>query len=142
MTELSLDTLYAGLNALAASAFPKKCANCGRTFEDAETFIAETEKIRPNISGLKQSQYDDDSTIVELFRNCTCGSTLMDAFNDRRDLSEKGEKRRQRFEELMTYLADKQGLDKNLARNELLKVMRGESSEILTKILPQKKPSP
>jgi hypothetical protein len=139
MSDLSLDGLYDGLQALANSAFPKKCNTCHRTFENAEEFILETEKLRPSVSGLKQSMDDDGSMIVELFRNCTCGSTLMDAFNDRRDLSSKGEKRRKRFAELQTFLVEEHDVDSIVARNELLKVMRGESSKILSKILPPKK---
>ncbi|MFT6101756.1 MAG: hypothetical protein ACJATV_000561 [Granulosicoccus sp.] len=139
MSDLSLDGLYKGLQALANSAFPKKCNTCGRTFENAKEFVLETEKLRPSVSGLKQSLDDDGSMIVELFRNCTCGSTLMDAFNDRRDLSAKGEKRRKRFSELQTFLVEKHGLDSLVAREELLKVMRGETSKILSQILPPRK---
>ena len=47
MSDLSLDGLYDGLQALANSAFPKKCNTCGRTFENAEEFVLETEKLRP-----------------------------------------------------------------------------------------------
>ncbi|MCK9987662.1 MAG: hypothetical protein AzoDbin1_04134, partial [Azoarcus sp.] len=42
----------------------------------------------------------DGQVIVELFRNCVCGSTLMDCFRDRRDTSEAGLRRRARFGEL------------------------------------------
>jgi hypothetical protein len=139
MSDLSLDGLYDGLQALANSAFPKKCNTCGRTFENTEEFVLETEKLRPSASGLKQSMDDDGSMIVELFRNCTCGSTLMDAFNDRRDLSSKGEKRRKRFAELQTFLVEEHNVDSGIARNELLKVMKGEHSEVLSKILPPKR---
>ncbi len=133
------DTLYDGLQALAESAFPKKCSTCGRTFETADQFIKETETVRPTVSGLKQTEDDDGSKIVELFRNCPCGSTLMDAFNDRRDLSENGEKRRKRFAELQTYLIDHHKIDSNQAREELLKVLRGEQSELLAGIAPPPK---
>ena len=104
-------TLYEGLRELAASVFPKHCGTCGRTFETADAFIREAQSIRPEISGLKSVEDDDGSMIVELFRNCPCGSTLMDAFNDRRDLSDKGLKRRQRFGELIDYLTTTHKLD-------------------------------
>lgn len=139
MSKLSADTLYEGLQALAESAFPKKCSTCERIFHDSEQFIKETEVVRPTVSGLKQTQDDDGSVIVELFRNCLCGSTLMDAFNDRRDLSDKGEKRRQRFAELQAYLVKEHTIESDVARDELLKVMRGESSELLSDISPPKK---
>lgn len=121
---------YAGLRELAESAFPKRCRNCGRTYQTADEFIAATQPLAPERSGLKQSLDDDGRAIVELFRNCECGSTLMDCFNDRRDLSEAGLRRRQRFGELVDYLAG-QGLPRLTARDELLKVMRGQPSELL-----------
>ncbi len=144
MNDFSNDELFSGLQALAASAFPKKCSTCGRSFESAEEFIKETEIIRPSVSGLKQSPDEDGSMIVELFRNCPCGSTLMDAFNNRRDMSEKGEKRRKRFAQLIEYLKEQHKVEHEVARDELLKVMRGEKSELLTNIKPpsdEQKPS-
>lgn len=124
---------YSGLRELAESAFPKHCRNCGRTYRNAAEFIAATQPVAPDKSGLKQSLDDDGRAIVELFRNCVCGSTLMDCFNDRRDLSEAGGRRRQRFAELLDYLVG-QGLERAAARAELLKVMRGQPSEVLRRI--------
>lgn len=122
--------LFDGLRALANSAFPKHCSNCGRTYASAEQFLQETVSIRSNLSGLKESADDDDNTIVEVYRNCPCGSTLMDFFSDRRDTSEAGLRRREKFGELLQYLIQK-GWDPAMARSELLKVLRGEKSELL-----------
>ncbi len=133
--ESSEDELYAGLQALAESAFPKRCNNCGRSFATAAEFIAATENIPGRRSGFKATRDDDGQSIVELFRNCSCGSTLMDNFSDRRDLSEAGLKRRQRFGELLDYLVA-QGLAFETARAELKKVLRGERSTILAKFRP------
>ncbi len=127
--------LLAGLKALAASAFPKRCANCGRVYPDEAAYLNETLPVSAATSGLKSSEDDDGSTIVELFRNCACGSTLLDFFNDRRDDTEAGERRRARFGELLTYLTDR-GLAPAEARNELRKVMRGEPSEVLQRFRP------
>ena len=132
--------LFKGLKELAESAFPKKCANCGRAFVSAEQFLLETESINTSTTGLKQAEDDDGSKIVEVFRNCPCGSTLMEFFNDRRDLSEAGIKRRIKFDELLNFLQEN-NFDRITARNELIKVLRGESSGILSKFrLPTKKP--
>lgn len=125
-----LDPLLAGLHALAASAFPKRCATCGRTFATVEDYLEETQRIAPAKSGLKQVRNDDGGLVVELFRNCPCGSTLMDVFVDRRDPSEKGQQRRQRFGELLDYL-ETAGLARDVARQELIKVMAGHGSTIL-----------
>lgn len=124
-----------GLQALAESAFPKRCANCGRVYQSADDFLSQTRHIAADKSGLKSSTDDDGKVIVEVFRNCICGSTLMDVFNDRRDLSPKGLARREKFDELLEYLLQ-QGLDFDTARTELLKVLRGEQSEILKQFRP------
>ena len=129
---------FQGLKALAETAFPKKCINCGRSFETVDQFLSETRAIGDLSSGLKQSEDDDGSKIVEAFRNCTCGSTLMEFFGDRRDLSEKGEQRRKRFGELIEFIVSN-SIDRQIARIELLKVMRGEKSDILAKIKPPEK---
>ena len=128
-------TFFEGLNSLAQSAFPKKCKTCGRLFETAEQFLKETEDIRESVTGLKQSRDDEGAIIVEVFRNCPCGSTLMDFFNDRRDQSRAGDARRKKFNDLLEFLLEN-GLEREMARNELLKVMRGEKSEILARIRP------
>jgi len=86
--------------------------------------------LREIAAGLKQAVDDDGQVIVELFRNCVCGSTLMNCFRDRRDTSEAGLRRRTRFGELIATLVD-QGLERERAHAELLKVLRGEPSTIL-----------
>ncbi len=127
--------LFEGLNSLAESAFPKKCETCGRMFETAEQFLRETEDIRESVTGLKQSRDDEGAIIVEAFRNCACGSTLMDFFNDRRDQSNAGDIRRKKFNDFLVFLMEN-GLEREVARDELLKVMHGEKSEILANIRP------
>lgn len=126
------NTLLDGLNALAESAFPKQCRTCGREYATVEEYCKDTRPISETRSGLKQSEDDDGKLIVELFRNCPCGSTLMDCFSDRRDTSERGMQRRARFAELLGYL-EKEGLERATAREELLKVMHGQGSDILKK---------
>lgn len=131
----SFENFFKDLKALAESAFPKRCANCGRVYETAEQFMAETENINPDRTGLKSSVDDNGTPIVEAFRNCVCGSTLMDFFSDRRDVSDKGLARRKKFGEMLDYLVA-QGLAFEVAQAELIKVLRGESSEILKKFRP------
>lgn len=126
-----------GLRELAESAFPKKCPSCGRIFESAETFIAETQPLRAGASGVKATQDDDGTAMLEIYRNCPCGSTLMDFFSERRDTSERGLARRRRFGELLDYLIA-QHIEPALARAELIKAMRGQPSELLARIVPPK----
>lgn len=128
--EAGLDPLYAGLRALMATTFPKRCANCGRSYANEAEFVAQTNAVPTGRSGFKQSRDDDGETIVELFRNCVCGSTLMDCFTDRRDHSASGQQRRAKFDELIGVLAQR-GLDRETARGELLKLLRGQTSALL-----------
>ena len=116
---------FEGLRALAEAAFPKHCACCGRVFATADEFIQQTQAMRQNVSGLKQSFDDNNVAIVEVYRNCLCGSTLMDFFSDRRDTSEASLQRRQLFERLLPPLMEK-GMERTAAREYLLHVVRGQ----------------
>lgn len=116
---------FEGLQALAASAFPKHCGYCGRVFATAQEFMRQTESVRKDITGLKQSFDDDSVAIVEAYRNCVCGSTLMDFFSDRRDITGAGARRRELFEKLLPHLQEK-GMTMAAARGYLLALMRGE----------------
>ena len=133
MADSTLSELYAGLQSLASSAFPRKCTTCGRVFESSEQFLVETESLGGN-SGLKAGYGDEDETVVELFRNCPCGSTLMEIYGDRRDGSALGQRRRERFAELLALLHEKAGIDPAVGRLEVLKVLNGEPSEVLARI--------
>lgn len=121
---------YAGLRAVVESSFPKRCSSCRRIFESADQFIEQTQSLNSGSSGLKASRGDDDKSLVEVYRNCPCGSTLMDFFGDRRDLSAAGIKRRNTFDQFMHYLGSL-GMAEDLARRELLKVVHGGKSELL-----------
>jgi len=131
------DARYSGLRPAEESAFPKKCRNCGRVFETAEDFFEGTSGIKSDMTGLQQLIDEDALVMVEAFRNCPCGSTLLDNFNNRRDMSAAGDARRKRFDELLTYLIQS-GLDEEIAYAELLKVSRGGESEVLANIEPPK----
>jgi len=126
----NLRTLFRGLRTLSDSSFPKECKNCGHRYESARQYFNETKDISETVTGLKQSYDDDGSVIVEVFRNCVCGSTLMDFFGDRRDTSEQGIQRREKFSELHEMLIEK-GIDRKTAKEELLKFMHGQESTLL-----------
>ncbi|AXS78618.1 oxidoreductase [Dechloromonas sp. HYN0024] len=127
--------LVRGLKALAETTFPKRCRCCNRVFADVADYVMQTEAMPNGRRSLKQSFDDDGTVIVDLYRNCPCGSTLMDSFSDRRNATPQGEARRVRFDELMAYLVGR-GLAANNARLELLKFLRGEPSELLSTIHP------
>jgi hypothetical protein len=125
--------LYADLRALVASTFPKRCRNCGHEYATAADFVAATEPVGDGRSGLKQTVDDDGATIVELFRNCQCGSTLMDTFDNRRGNSPAASLQRQRVEELIRHLVAR-GIESARARAEVLAALHGQPNELLAQI--------
>jgi hypothetical protein len=127
-----------GLTALIASAFPKKCMNCGRTYSSPDDFLRQTHDIPSAKSCLKEAVEDDGNSIVEVFRNCVCGSTLMDEFSNRRDTSERGLARRQKFDRVLQQLTDK-GMQTELARSELIKMLHGKKSHAIEEFLGPRK---
>jgi hypothetical protein len=130
MPELDHGDFYTGLRELAESAFPKRCRTCGRVYATPAEFVAATQPVAADKSGLKAALDEDGTVVLELFRNCVCGSTLMDTFSDRRDTSAAGTGRRRRFGELHGYLVAR-GIDPATAHAELVKVAHGQPSELL-----------
>ncbi len=122
--------LYANLSELAHGAFPKRCGNCGMTYKTVDDFVRATLNINPHRSGLKQGFDDDGQAIIELFRNCSCGSTLMDVFKSRRDMTKEGVKRREIFDQLVGRLVER-GVQASEARTAILKWLRGQDSELV-----------
>ena len=129
MAENIDDTLFDDLVALEQSSFPKKCVTCGAVYKDIEDFTSRTVEVQGR-SGLKTSEDDDGETILELFRNCECGSTLLDFFENRRDTSEQGLRRRKAFDTVLNDLVEK-GLEVEVARKELKHYMKYKKSAIL-----------
>lgn len=129
------DAWYEGLRPSGDDAFPKKCQNCSRIYETPDDFFQETANVREDETGLRQALEEGASVHVEAYRNCACGSTLMDCFTDRRDVSSAGQERRENFGRLLTFLTES-GIDQKTAREELLKVVRGGKSKILANIKP------
>lgn len=128
-TTTSLSKLFLGLQSLESSAFPKKCPKCGTVFISLLDMICLTDKSLQS-SGLVESIGESSQPIVGLFRNCACGATLFVFCRDRRDTSADGLRRRETFGQLLQQYQDS-GLDYELVRRELIKVVNGEGSELL-----------
>jgi hypothetical protein len=127
--------LLEGLRELSKTAFPRKCMNCGRVYASLEEFIKETKQLERG-SGLIENvgcPEDGDEPIVELYRNCVCGSTLMEFFADRRDSSENGQRRRDVFGKLL-YLMNEKGISNEDARKELLLLLQFKRSKLIEKM--------
>lgn len=129
---------YRDLKDLVDTTFPKTCTKCGTTYETNEAFLTRTIPVKDitlaDRSGLFSLEGGPIKTAVGLFRNCTCGTTLMADFQDRRDNSESGQARRQRFAALMDKLQEK-GVGATDARRELHNVLSGESSSLIDELL-------
>lgn len=126
------DQILKGLRELSKTAFPRKCSTCGRVFYSFGEFINETKQLDWR-SGLIENSGcpdDGDAPIVELYRNCICGSTLMEFLGNRRDTSGNGRRRRAIFGKLVDVLVEK-GLSKEDARKELLLVLQFDKSPLL-----------
>jgi len=105
---------------LQAEAFPKQCRNCGKVYANEQQFLAETSAAAHASSDIRPVRDDDDSNVyLEVFRNCACGSTLMELFHSRRDLTEQGLTRRQLFDSMLGILLEA-GHDRQEARAILL----------------------
>ena len=132
MSDAVGDAFFAELRVLVEASFPKQCSNCGKIYQDNAEFLHETQMIKRN-KGIKSVVDDDDRNVLELYRNCSCGSTLMDIYQDRRDSSEMGIKRRQQFEALIMKLQN-EGIAEHTAREELLNIVNGRGSEFLQQV--------
>lgn len=120
---------FEGLKALLESAFPKKCGNCGHIYETAQQFFMETQDMPFGRPSLKAAVEDDGCNVVEAFRNCRCGSTLMDEFGCRRDQSDKGSQRREAFER-MSAILQARNISVAEARTEIVNFLHGQPNNL------------
>ncbi|MEH6823149.1 MAG: hypothetical protein V7629_04460 [Motiliproteus sp.] len=123
----TLTEVFDGLQALSDSAFPKQCESCSKEYVNLEQLVAET--TPPQGGGLKEA-VDYLKPRVEMECLCSCGSLLTEAFNDRRASEGVGSQRRSLFERLLRLLSEG-GMPVKMAKKELIKVMKGQSSELL-----------
>ena len=126
------DELYGRLKAFDEEGFPKTCGTCGRVYESASAFIANTTAARAG-SALKQSHDENGETVIELFRDCQCGSTLMSPFYSRRGSSDLASKCRHEFDQLIKHMTDS-GHTHASAGEELRHVITGGYADILEQL--------
>lgn len=113
---------------LNENTFPRTCPRCQTLFSDEADFFARTSAIPHAGSDVRVIRDDDDvlrsmhapvAVYLEVYRNCACGTTLMERFHSRRDMSENGLRRRQAFGEMLGML-EKTGCGRDEARHKLL----------------------
>ena len=120
--------IYEGLQALQADSFPKQCRTCGALYKTEKDFIHRTRRLFRSTGLL--SHREGETSLVHLYRNCRCGSTLLEPFQDRRDQSEAGLARRKKFQRVLDQLVSS-GWDETIAREEMQKILRGQKSSLL-----------
>lgn len=125
--DLYRQQIFDGLKALHAETFPKVCGKCGAVFHSTEDYIRKTRRL---LGGGLKRDLDKDLNFVQLYRNCRCGSTLLVLFSDRRDDSEPGRRRREKFQRVLDQLVAR-GWDRQIAREEVHKFLIGEKSTLL-----------
>jgi hypothetical protein len=108
---------------LNLGAFPKTCGTCKKIYLTDIDFFQQTTPI-PNlptdIKVIKEDEHNEANVYLEAFRNCECGSTLMELFHCRRDISQMGIEKRAAFERILAAL-EKSGYDREAARLIILK---------------------
>lgn len=110
------------------TAFPKRCSKCRTVFESFEDFFYSTASIdRGTVT------YPILGKDFFLHRNCLapCDTTLVVVFEDRRDDSIPGARRRQVFENCLARLCRELHLDESAARTVLLAVLTQELPQLL-----------
>ncbi|NOV28777.1 oxidoreductase [Methylomonas sp. ZR1] len=121
---------FDGLQALLDSTFPKTCRSCGYVYLSAEQFFIETQDMPHGRSSLRSAIEDDGLILVEVFRNCRCGSTLMDEFGCRRDQNEDGLQQRLVFETILRAMQAR-NVPADVARMEIIKFLQGQPNTLV-----------
>lgn len=124
--------LYKNLRALEDSAYPKECEKCGLVYDNERDYIDKTIAFHKAPS-FTESVDKNGKTFLKLIRQCHCGAPILDHFGDRRDMSEKGELRRQAFEKVIQSMLE-HGLSRKEARKELLNHLNHQKSPLLEKL--------
>ena len=112
------------LKKIAEISFPKVCTSCAARYDSLEDFLEGTRSVAGGGGLLTEIELEDKS-VVDVIRTCRCGSTLMVAFSERRDVSPLGAHRRLVFSKLLNELVDS-GYNSAQARQQLIEMSRGE----------------
>lgn len=120
-TPVSTPPPYEGLVVRSNDIFPLVCPRCQRRFTQIHDFISRTTPIFQS-SGLLEREDSDTGTFVLLLRNCLCGTSLALRCHDRRNRSELGQLRRDRFDTLVNLLVEV-GVETEHARFEVRRLL-------------------
>ncbi len=105
--------------------FPATCNSCKKCFKDPESFLEATHAMKRR-AVLEVALQRSEFAVMEHLKYCVCGAEIF----KRRDDSEIGDRKRVLFEMLLKQITAK-GINLEVAKNELRKVLKGEDSETL-----------
>lgn len=117
---------------LLESIFPHDCEHCGKTYHTYRDLINNTRSVE-DAGTVKSETRDEGKRMVRIYRVCNCRQPLHIEVENRRDMSPEGINRRDKFGQVLKVLTAA-GIAENDARDELLKVLHGERSEILDRM--------
>jgi hypothetical protein len=98
-----------------------RCVRCERSFDGLHDFIEQTTPIFQS-SGLMEHE-DASGKFVLLMRNCLCGTSLALSCQDRRDRSQRGLRKREQFDGLVSLLVET-GVAPTQARAEIRQILQ------------------
>lgn len=116
---------------MSSGALPVHCFSCGREYKTLTDFIGLTSAVDDE-SALLENEHADHVE-VQLIRQCSCGSELVTHFRDRRDTSEKGEKKRALFDRIQKQLL-KEGVSEDKVHGEILNLIHGRPCPIMKEL--------
>lgn len=125
--------IYEELKSFVDESFPQECNTCGKVYDSLAELLDDTDTVGEPGTFVDSLGYED-SPFIDMCRNCSCGSSLMVVFESRRDLSEAGQKRREKFQTMMELVVS-EGVDRGTARTELLKILSGRPSKVISEQL-------
>ncbi|MBC7661058.1 MAG: hypothetical protein H7249_15275 [Chitinophagaceae bacterium] len=126
----SLVKSFGFLQSRVKSKFPKDCRKCGKSYKSFEEFYYGTDEI---VQGTVS--YPTLGSEFYLHRNCKspCESTLVVIFNDRRDDTALGCRRREVFQDCLDKIAARTPIPCAAARTFLLGLLARRIQEHLAK---------
>lgn len=116
-----------GLTVRSADLFPLLCTRCQRRFTQLQDFIVRTTPIFQSSGLMQREEPDTGGTYVLLLRNCLCGASLALRCQDRRNQTDQGRLRRNRFGTLVNLLVEV-GVEPAKAEQEVRRLLHEASA--------------
>lgn len=113
---------------MSSETLPVHCFSCGKEYKTLTDFIGLTTSVENEPALIEKKS--GDQLVVQLVRLCSCGSEVLIRFQDRRDTSERGEKKRALFDRIQQQLMS-EGVEKKEAHSEILNLIYGRPCPVM-----------